>query len=125
AETISLVPRFLTLTWALGTAALLLSVTRPVIVARKSWATDDADRHDRQTASASNRWNFLFTISSLPRGLWKRLTCYYFAEIEFIACVQADDSATTEMISSTNIKNPFEICGLLPIFAGDQKRTTP
>jgi hypothetical protein len=55
----------------LGTAALLVSVTRPVIVARKSCAataTVDADTHSRLIASAKNRWNFLFTISSFAAG---------------------------------------------------------
>jgi hypothetical protein len=62
---VSLVPRFLTITWALGTDALLLSVTRPVIVARKSCAAiTDADKHNKPIASAKKRWNFLFTGSS-------------------------------------------------------------
>jgi hypothetical protein len=48
-----LVPVFFTTTWALGMAALFVSVMRPVMVARKSCAADafdSIDNSDRETS---------------------------------------------------------------------------
>jgi hypothetical protein len=62
---VSLVPVFFTRTCAFGIAALEASVIRPVMVARKSCASEEIVNNDREQVSSTKGRMAIFKVSPL------------------------------------------------------------